>query len=312
LRPSRGRISPGPSYGEYWYGASSEGVISRSVRDTAVALDVASGAETGDPFVLARPSEPYAQLMERAPGQLRIGFTSVSPIGTDVHSEAVAAVNEAAKLLRGLGHDVEEAAPEIDGAALAKAFLYVYFGQVPVMVAQARAAGARYSDFEPLTRVLATLGGVVSAGALTEQLLKWNEFARVLARFHQRFDLLLTPTLAHPPIRHGQGDPTVAQQTALNLLDRVGLLALLARAGMLSGLVDQIARDSLQYVPFTQLANLTGTPAMSVPLYWTADNLPLGVQFVGRFGEEERLLQLARQLEQTRPWFDRVPAWVTQ
>ena len=180
------------------------------------------------------------------------------------------------------------------------------------MVAQARAAGARYSDFEPLTRVLATLGGVVSAGALTEQLLKWNEFARALARFHQRFDLLLTPTLAHPPIRHGQGDPTVAQQTALNLLDRVGLLALLARAGLLSGLVDQIARDSLQYVPFTQLANLTGTPAMSVPLYWTADNLPLGVQFVGRFGEEERLLQLARQLEQTIPWFDRVPAWVTQ
>src|SRR5215475_8227884 len=212
LRPSRGRISSGPSYGEYWYGASSEGVISRSVRDTAVALDVSSGAEAGDPFVLAIPKEPYAQLMERAPGRLRIGFTSVSPIGTDVHSEAVAAVNEAAKLLVSLGHDVEDAAPEIDGAALAKAFLYVYFGQVPAMVAQARAAGARYQDFELLTRVLATFGGAVSAGALTEQLLKWNEFARALARFHQRFDMLLTPTLAHPPIRHGQGDPTVAQQ----------------------------------------------------------------------------------------------------
>jgi amidase len=312
LRPSRGRISPGPSYGEYWYGASSEGVISRSVRDTAVALDVSSGAEPGDPFVLASPREPYAQLMERAPGRLRIGFTSVSPIGTDVHSEAVAAVNEAAKLLLSLGHDVEEAAPEIDGAALAKAFLYVYFGQVPAMVARARAAGARYQDFELLTRVLATLGGVVSSGALTEQLLKWNEFARALALFHQRFDMMLTPTLAHPPIRHGQGDPTVAQQTALDLLDRVGLLGLLARAGLLSGLVDQIARDSLQYVPFTQLANLTGTPAMSVPLYWTADHLPLGVQFVARFGEEERLLQLARQLEQARPWFDRLPAWVMQ
>ena len=104
---------------------------------------------------------------------------------------------------------------------------------------------------------------------------------------------MLTPTLAHPPIRHGQGDPTAAEQAVLNLLDRAGLLGLLARAGLLDGTVDKIARDSLQYVPFTQLANLTGTPAMSVPLHWTADGLPLGVQFVARFGEEDRLLQLA-------------------
>jgi amidase len=312
LRPSRGRISSGPAYGEYWYGASSEGVISRSVRDTAAALDVAAGGEPGDPFVVPRPAEPYATLMRRDPGPLRIGFTAASPIGTEVHPEAVAAVNEAARLLESLGHEVEEAAPDIDGAALAKAFLHVYFGQVPAMAAQARAAGARSSDFELLTRVLATLGGATSAATLTAYLLKWNEFARALARFHQRYDLLLTPTLAHPPIRHGQGDPTAAEQAVLNLLDRAGLLALLARAGLLDGTIDKIARDSLQYVPFTQLANLTGTPAMSVPLHWTADGLPLGVQFVGRLGEEDRLLQLAAQLETARPWFTRLPAWVTQ
>jgi len=312
LRPSRGRISSGPGYGEYWYGAASEGVISRSVRDTAVALDILSGGAPGDPFVIARPGEPYAKLMGRDPGRLRIGFSAASPIGTDVHPEAVTAVNEAAKLLHGLGHEVEEAAPEIDGPALAKTFLHIYFGQVPAMVAQARAAGARYSDFELLTRVLATLGNTISAGALTTYLIKWNEFARSLARFHQRYDLLLTPTLAHPPIRHGQGDPPVAQKAVLDLLDRVGLLTLLARAGLLDGTIDTMARDSLQYVPFTQLANLTGTPAMTVPLHWTADGLPLGVQFVARFGEEDRLLQLARQLEEQRPWFGRLPAWVGQ
>jgi amidase len=310
LRPSRARISSGPAYGEYWYGASSEGVISRSVRDTAVALDLASGGEEGDPFAIAKPSEAYADLMQRAPPRLRIGFSAASPIGTDVHPEAEIAVNEAAKLLQSLGHEVEEAAPEIDGTALAKSFLFIYFGQVPAMVAQARAAGAQTSDFELLTRLLATLGGATSAGEMTAQLLKWNEFARGLAGFHRRFDMLLTPTVAYPAIAHGEGDPSAAEQAVLNILERVGLLGLLARAGLLAGTVDKIARDSLQYVPFTQLANLTGTPAMSVPLHWTADGLPLGVQFVARFGEEDRLLQLARQLEQARPWFSRLPSWV--
>jgi amidase len=312
LKPSRGLVSSGPGYGEYWYGASSEGVISRSVRDAAAALDVIAGAEPGDPFLPAEPPVIYAQAATRDPPRLRIGFTTVSPIGTEVHEEAKAAVEGAVKLLQGLGHEVEEAAPQIDGAALAKSFLHIYFGQVPAMVERARANGARRDDFELLTRVLASIGGAISAGRLTTQLVKWNEFARALARFHDRYDLLLTPTLAHPPIRHGQGDPSAAEQTLLNMVDRTGLLGLLTRAGLLDGTIDKIARDSLQYVPFTQLANLTGTPAMSVPLHWTADGLPLGVQFTGRLGDEPRLLQLARQLEQAQPWFDRLPAWVRE
>jgi amidase len=312
LRPSRGRISIGPAEGEVWFGASSEGVISRSVRDTAAALDVMAGSEPGDPFAVARPSEPYLELMQRDPPRLRIGFTCASPIGTEVHGEAVAAVNDAAKLLEGLGHQVEEAAPEVDGAALAKSFLHIYFGQVEAFVTQARADGARHADFELLTRVTATLGRATSAGTLTAELRKWNAYARALARFHARYDLLLTPTVAHPAIAHGQGDPSAAEQAMLNILDRTGLLALLARIGVLEGMVDKIARDSLQFVPFTQLANLTGVPAISVPLYWTAEGLPLGVQFVARFGEEDTLLRLARQLEIARPWFARLPAWVMQ
>jgi len=312
LKPSRGLVSSGPGFGEYWFGASAEGVISRSVRDTASALDVIAGAEPGDPFLVAEPNVVYAQAATRDPPRLRIGFSTVSPIGTEVHAEARLAVENAVKLLQGLGHEVEEAAPDIDGAALATSFLHIYFGQVAAMVADARAKGARREQFELLTRVLATLGGAISAGALTTQLLKWNEFARALARFHARYDLLLTPTLAHPPIQHGQGDPTTAEQTLLDMLDRVGLLSLLTRLGLLDGMINGIARDSLQYVPFTQLANLTGVPAMSVPLHWTAEGLPLGVQFVGRLGDEARLLQLARQLEQAQPWFDRLPDWVMQ
>lgn len=96
------------------------------------------------------------------------------------------------------------------------------------------------------------------------------------------------------------------------MLDRIGVLGLLARAGLLDSTIDKIAQDSLQYVPFTQLSNLTGVPAVSVPLHWTADGLPLGVQFIARMGDEARLLQLAHQLETAQPWFDRLPAWVTQ
>ncbi|WP_371762957.1 amidase [Massilia sp.] len=120
LRPSRGRVSSGPGIGEVWFGASSESVISRSVRDAALALDVLQGAEPGDPFVVAPPAAPYVELMRRDPGRLRIGYSTVSPIGTEVHPEAVRAVARTAELLARLGHEVEEAAPSIDGAALAK------------------------------------------------------------------------------------------------------------------------------------------------------------------------------------------------
>jgi amidase len=307
LRPSRGRVSSGPGSSEVWFGASSEGVISRSVRDSALALDVLQGAEPGDPFVIAPPAMPYVEAMRRDPGRLRIGYTSASPIGTEVHPEAVKAVEHAARLLASLGHEVEEAAPDIDGAALAQSYLHMYFGQIPASVARARALGARRDDIELMNRVLVTLGGATSATTLTTQLNRWNEFSRALGDFHQRYDLLLTPTLAAPPIKHGTGDPSGAEKHLLGFLHGTGLLGVLARLGLLDKTVEKIATDNLRYVPFTQLSNLTGTPSMSVPLHWTAEGLPLGMQFVGPFGSEDRLLQLARQLEEAQPWFHRLP-----
>jgi amidase len=311
LRPSRGRISPGPGIGEVWFGASSEGVISRSVRDSALALDVLQGAEPGDPFVIAPPAQPYVLAMLRSPGRLRIGFTSASPIGTEVHPEAVLAVERAAKLLASLGHHVEEAAPQIDGAALAQSYLHLYFGQIPAAVAQARELGGKADDLELMNRILVTLGSSVSATKLTTQLNKWNTFSRSLAAFHAQYDLLLTPTLAAPPVKHGTGDPSGFEKSLFGFLHGTGVMGALARLGLLDGTVRKIATDNLRYVPFTQLSNLTGTPSMSVPLHWTADGLPLGVQFVGPFGSEDRLLQLAHQLEQAQPWFARLPASAT-
>ena len=308
LKPSRGRVSVGPAQGEAWFGASVDGVISRSVRDTALALDVLAGPERGDPYVVAPPPAPYVELARREPPRLRVGFSTASPIGTPVHPEAVATVRQAAALLQRLGHDVDEAAPAIDGAALASDYLHVYFGAVPAVLRWARSRGARDDEFEPLTRVLGALGEGVSAGTLTTHLMQWNSHARALGAFHRRYDLWLTPTLAGPPITHGTGDPPPVQVAALMALVRTGLLRRLAGSALLRRAIDRIARENLTHVPFTQLANLAGVPAMSVPLHWTAEGMPLGVQFVAAFGGEALLLQLAAQLEAARPWFDRLPA----
>jgi amidase len=224
-----------------------------------------------------------------------------------VHPEAVRAVEQAARLLESLGHHVEEAAPQIDGAALAQSYLHVYFGQIPAAVARAKSLGAKERDLELMNRILVTLGRSVAAVEMTTQLNRWNAFSRSLAAFHAQYDLLLTPTLAAPPVVHGTGDPSGFEKSLFGFLLNTGVLGMLARLGLLDSTVQKIATENLRNVPFTQLSNLTGTPSMSVPLYWAENGLPLGVQFVGSFGSENRLLQLAHQLEAVRPWFERLP-----
>jgi amidase len=307
LRPSRGRVPPGPAVSEVWEGASSDLVVSRSVRDSALALDVLAGPISGDPYVIAPPASPYVELAAREPGRLRIAFSTASPIGSEVHKEAVAAVAHAAKLLVSLGHDVVEDRPHYDGLALARCFLELYFGQVAATLAEARATGATSADFELTTLLLEALGNASGAGTYVRSHRRWNTFARALGAFHQHYDLYLTPTVACPPVAHAAADMSAAESVILSLLLKTGLLGILARLGLTERAVIRLSRQSLALVPFTQLANLTGTPAMSVPLHWTADGLPLGVQFIGAFGSEALLLQLASQLERAQPWMHRLP-----
>jgi amidase len=309
LRPSRGRVPPGPLHGEFWDGASSEHVLTRSVRDSARMLDALAGADPGAPFVIAPPQRPYAEEPGRDPGRLRIGFCVRSPLGTPVAPANAQAVHEAARLLQGLGHHVEEAEPEIDGQALAHCFIHMYFGQVAASVAEAKAlTGAGDADFELDTRALAMFGQALNAGEYVHVRRQWNTFARALGRFHQQYDLYLIPSTAMPPSRIGELDMPAEQQAALKVILRLGIGRLLLG----TPLVRQIVDESLKRVPFTQLSNLTGTPSMSVPLHWApaeagGPELPVGVQFVARFGEEDLLLRLAAQLEQARPWRQRRP-----
>ncbi|GEL22631.1 putative amidase [Pseudonocardia sulfidoxydans NBRC 16205] len=304
LKPGRGLLPDGPDVAERLHGAAVNGVVSRSVRDTAAMLDVLAGPDPGGPYPTARPAEPFADLARRDPGTLRIGFSTTSPLGTPVDAQAVAAVEDAATLLAAAGHEVEAAASGVDERQLAKDFLTMWFAAVAAQVAETRAlTGCGPDAFELDTRIMAAVGRATSAPTYIAAHGRWNDHTRRLAAFHERYDLLLTPTLARPPVRIGELDAPEAVQRASRVLLRAHAAGLLAKTNVLDTLIDQ----NLSPVPFTQLANITGRPAMSVPLYRTPEGLPLGVQFVGPLGGEGRLLALATQLEAARPWADREP-----
>ncbi|GFG68012.1 amidase [Mycobacterium kubicae] len=305
LKASRGLIPSGPVHGEPLGGTATDGVISRSVRDSAAMLDVLTGPTPVSPYLPANPPGSYADEVGRDPGRLRIGVCTDSSINPTPHPEALAAVTAAATVLTELGHDVVELArAPHDDTALAKDFLTSWFVYCAFSVDEAKAAsGSDDSGFELDTRLMASLGRATNPVELTRAIEHRHEHVRRLAEFHESHDLLLTPTTATPPPRIGAFDISPVLRLAQQAL-------LTARAASLlrhTPIVDQLITENLGWVPYTQLANLTGRPAMSVPLHWTPDGLPIGVQFVGRLGADGQLLRLAAQLEQARPWADRRP-----
>lgn len=304
LKPGRGLVPSGPAYAEMLHGAAVNGVLTRSVRDSAAMLDVIAGTDPAGPYVPALPETSYRELARREPPRLRIGYATASPIGMDVSPEAVAAVEDAVGLLRDLGHHVEEAQTGVNERQLARDFLTLLFASVAADIDLVRrGTGCGEDRFELDTRIMAAVGRATGAPTYVAAHNRWNEHSHRLALFHESYDLLLTPTLAHPPARVGQVATPVWMEAAGRLLLAVRGAGLLA----MTDLVDRVADENLRWTPYTQLANITGRPAMSVPTYWTPGGLPLGVQFVAGLGGEGLLLSLATQLEQARPWFDRQP-----
>lgn len=306
LKPSRGRVPTGPGIGEIWQGAVVEGVLTRTVRDSAVLLDTILGPDAGAPYWAPPPARPYRDEVRREPGRLRIAFTTRPMMGDTVDPACVEAVERTARLLESCGHHVEEAAPEVNGPELAQAFLAMICGELRGDIVDAEThLGRRASagSLEPATWALALLGEQLTAAEFVQAIRVMEREARRIGPFFDQWDMLLTPTVAAPPVPIGSLQPSAAERVQLAVLGRLRAKRLLRFGGVLR----RAAEEVFQFIPWTPVFNVTGQPAMSVPLHWTAEGLPVGVHFVGRPADEAALFRLAGQLEQARPWADRLP-----
>jgi amidase len=284
LKPTRARNPLGPDRGEGWSGFSCGHVVSISVRDSAVMLDAIHGAEPSSPYVAPPPQRPYAEEVGRDPGRLRIAFTDKSPYGDAIDSEIAGAVRETARLLAGLGHHLEERAPDLaaDPAAVMATIVSANTA-LNVRVAEARYGRAMTDrDFEILTLASAHNAQKITATDYVAAQLSAFQISRGLSTFLSSCDVFLCPTLCSPPLRIGE----------LNSMSED---------------LSHIAPILRRYMPATAMFNMSGQPAMSVPLAWNSAGLPLGMMFSARFGDEATLFRLAAQLEQERPWRNKLP-----
>jgi amidase len=283
LKPSRGRVSRGPDLGDSWL--ASDGTLTRTVADTALALDVLAGYEVGDATWAPRPAEPYAAAMRRDPGHLRVAMTASNPLGVDVDTEGMRGLRFAAELLSALGHDVEEAAPAFPDPTVLEIFIQAFGPAVALGINYgALLAGREPTDdeIEPLSRALYERAKATSSIAYLGAVAQLQALARGIVAFFADYDVLVTPALGERPLRVGE----------------------------CNGLGEHPMRDlerSGRFTPFTSLFNVTGQPAITVPVGFGPDGLPTAVQIVGKPLGEDTLLQVAAQIEAAHPWVHQRP-----
>ena len=288
LKPTRARVPAGPLNGEGWGGMAVDGFLTRSVRDTAALLDAVAGPDLGAPYWAPPLEHGFMNAIGRPPARQKIAFSCKSFSGGPVHPDCLAAVENAARLLEGLGHHVEEADPAPDLMPLMQAWTRIVACGTALSVRQkvtARGRPLAPDEVEGITRGAIALAETVSGADYLQAINLVHRFSRGMAAFFEGHDMLVTPTLAEPPARIGRFAPDNE-----DFLDhRLGPTGI------------------LPYSPFSPAFNASGQPAMSVPLSWNAAGLPIGVHFAGRFGADETLIALAAELEAAAPWFSKRP-----
>jgi amidase len=306
LKPTRGRTPLGPESTEPWMGNVVDHVVTRSVRDSAAVLDATAGPDPGAPNSPPPAARPYLEEARTAPGRLRIAFTRTPLIATRYAPDVVRALDATVALLESLGHELVEAKPALDGARFAAAFLKLIAAETAADVASFSALFGRKpreEELELATRALQSVGHALSAVELSDAVRTLRSQGRIVGQFMAGYDAFLTPTLAQPPVKLGTLLPDRSEERRLQ-----AILALpLARSFVDSGELDRTALKVYEFVDSTPVANVTGAPAISLPLAWSDDGLPLGMMFTANYGDEATLFRLAGQLEQARPWFDKRP-----
>lgn len=305
LKPSRGLTPYGPHTGEPMFGMAVQGVVTRTVRDSAGLLDSIVGEYPYADYQAAMPERSFASMLGDRPKGLKIAFSAHSAISGEPTRAAAQAMERAAELLIDLGHEVTEVPPPYDDKALAKTFLSLWFAQLAGEVAKIKErTGKSDFDFESDTLAMVEVGRSAGVARAMLALGEIAPYTHAMTRFYEDYDYFMTPTMAQEPIKIGSLATALPLQVGSRLAHRLhGGRLLLA-----SGVVDQMIEDNLGWVPYTQMANLTGRPAISVPFHWTDEGLPLGVSFNGPLGSDGALLQFAAQLEEAAPWIDRFPA----
>jgi amidase len=306
LKPSRGRMPTGPNQSEQWWGCAVEHGITRSVRDSAALLDATLGAQPGDVHHLPRPERPFLAEVGASPGTLRVLLVKEPFMPAKLHADCEAAVANTGKRLAALGHLVEEGKVDVEPLEFARDFfLFVCIAMATEIDEGSAVLGRklRSSEIETSTWLASLLGRQASAVALTRSRLRMLALGRHMARLGERYDIILTPTLAKPPLPIGELSPKGFERVLHKSIAALNLGFLLR----LPGVVDATVKKTFSFVPFTSLANVAGLPAMTVPLDWNAEGLPIGSHFIGKLGDEATLFRLAAQLEAAHPWAARRP-----
>jgi amidase len=306
LKPTRGRTPTGPDAGELWRGFGVINMVSRSVRDSAALLDAITGTDPGASYLSPPQAQPFLQEMTTPPGKLRIAFTTQPFLGSTVHNDCIEGLKTTVNLLQELGHEVIEVTPPIEGEAFAIAFLSIIAAEVRADIERASILGncpPSIKNFEAGTYAMGLLGKSLAASDYAKAARYLQTSGRKIGQFFESYDLLLTPTLSKPPILIGSLQPSGLQKILIELIGTINADWLLR----LLGIIKPLAKQVFNFAPYTAPFNITGQPAMSVPLYWNAEGLPIGMQFVSRFGDEATLFRLAGQLETVEPWSHRLP-----
>lgn len=284
FKPTRGRVPMGPIQFEGWNGCSHQHALTISVRDSAALLDVSTGAELGSPYFSPQPERPFINEVRTDPAQLRIAVITAPSNGASLDVECKRAALNAAKLCESLGHRIEEAVLPIDNRMLSDAFVTIVQVSVARVLDDAASKLGRpldERDVEPVTWAMMQAGTKVTSVAYSRAIVALHQIGLAMAKFHQTYDVILSPTLAKPPVPLGTlslSQPTTSWWKGIT-----------------------------EFSPYTALYNASGQPSMSVPLHWTPDGLPIGILFSSPFGEDATLIRLAAQLEKAQPWAGRRP-----